>query len=109
MFDTLHDRALGGSAGTELIGNDSLRGTALFSQKAGQQSPRGLRVAMDSYDFVEDVTFLIDGAPEVALFPVNRDDDLVRMPDIASAWRLMFETTGVIRAEFQRPSSYRLV
>ena len=82
MFDSRHDRAPGGGVGAEFVGYEPLWRTFLFTQKPCQQSPRSLCIAVDLHDFVEHVSLLINGAPEIALLPIDGDDDLVEMPDV---------------------------
>jgi hypothetical protein len=64
---------------------------------------------MDLHDFVEDVSVLIDGAPEIAFLTVDGDLDLIEMPYVMAAWRLSLQATGVIGAKFNGPASDRFV
>jgi hypothetical protein len=64
---------------------------------------------VDLGDFVEDVSLLIDSAPEIAFFAIDSDDDLIEMPYVVARGRLAFETTGVVGAEFDRPALDRFV
>ena len=88
MLDVGHDRALCGSIGAEFVGDDAFWTAALLMQKPHQQAPCGLCIAADLDDFVENVAVLIDGTPEVALLPIDSDDDLIKMPDVPPARRL---------------------
>jgi hypothetical protein len=105
VFDIRHDQAPGGGVGAEFVGYDPLWRTLLFAQKPCQQSPRGLCVPVDLHDFVEHVSVLINGAPEIALLAMDGDDDFVEMPNVVAAWRLSLQAAGVIGAEFDRPAS----
>ncbi len=80
-----HDLAPGGSVGAEFVGDHALGRTTLLAQKPLQQPFGGSRIAADLDDFVEHVSVLIDGAPEVAFFAVDRDHHFVEMPDVLSA------------------------
>jgi hypothetical protein len=102
VFDLRHDFALGGGIGAEFVGDDPLRRTSLLAQEPHQQPPRSLCVPMDLHDFVEDVSFLIDGAPEITSLAIDGDYDLVEIPDIIAAWRLALRATRVVGAEFDR-------
>ena len=68
MLYVRHQLAPSGAVGAELVGYDPLWRTPLRAQKPCQSSPRGLCVSVDLHDFVEDITVLIDGAPEVSAF-----------------------------------------
>ena len=105
VFDIRHDQVPGGGVGAEFVGYDPLWRTLLFAQKPCQQSPRGLCVPVDLHDFVEHVSVLINGAPEIALLAMDGDDDFVEMPNVVAAWRLSLQAAGVIGAEFDRPAS----
>jgi hypothetical protein len=82
MLDLKHHRALGGGVGSQLVGYDALWMASLLSQQPRQQAFRSLRVAAGLDDFVENVTLLIEGAPQPTLLAVDRDEDLVQVPDI---------------------------
>ena len=105
MLDLRHDRVLGGAVGAEFVGYDPLRRTSLLPQKPRQQSPRSLCVPVDLHDFIEDISLLIDSAPEIAFLAIDGDHDLVEMPDIMAAGRLTLQATDVVGAEFDRPAS----
>jgi len=80
MLDARHDRALGDGVGAEFIGYDPLWRTSLFAQEPHQQSPRSLCVPVDLHDFIEDVSVLINGAPEIAFLTVGGDHYVVEAP-----------------------------
>ena len=105
VFEVRDDFALGGGVGAEFVGDDPLRRTSLLAQEPHQQPPRSLCVPVDLHDFVEDVSFLIEGAPQIAFLAIDGDDDLVEMPNVVAAWRLSLQAAGVIGAEFDRPAS----
>lgn len=46
-----------------------------------------------------------DGAPEVASLAVDRDNDFVEMPDVASTGLFALQTAGVIEPEFRSPAT----
>lgn len=86
---------------------DPLWRTPLFAQKPCQQSPCRLCVPVDLQDFVEHISFLINGAPEIAFLAIDGDNDLVEMPNVVVAWYPSLEAAGVVGAEFDRPPSDR--
>jgi hypothetical protein len=109
VFDIRHDSALGGAVGPQLVGDNALWSASLFSQKSRQQAFRGFCVAARLNNFVEDVSVLINGAPEIARLAIDGDDDLVEMPNVVAAWPLSLQAPGVVGAEFDRPTSNRFV
>jgi hypothetical protein len=62
-----HDLAVGGSVGTEFVGDHPSRRAALLLQKASQQAlgRRGVAPCLD--DLVEYIAILVDGSPEPVL------------------------------------------
>src|ERR1700677_4638592 len=60
-------------------------------------------------DFVEDISVLIDGAPQPPLLTVDCDDDLVQMPNIAATRRFAPQAARIVWAELDRPTSYGFV
>ena len=76
----------------------------MLAQKPLQQSLGCSGVAADLDDFVEHISVLIDGAPEIALFATDRDDDFIEMPDIAPAKFLSFQPASIVQTKFHRPA-----
>jgi hypothetical protein len=109
VFDIRHNRALGGGVGAEFIGYDSFRRASLLAQEPRQQPPRRLCVPVDLHDLIEDISLLIDSAPEIAFLAIDADDDFVEMPNIVAAGRLTLQATGVFGAKFDGPTSYCFV
>jgi hypothetical protein len=60
----------------------------LLAQKPLQQSVGGSRIAADLDDFVGHISVLINGAPEIALFAVDRDDHFIETPNVF-AWAMI--------------------
>jgi hypothetical protein len=75
MFDGRHDRAPSRGVGAEFVGYDPLWWTPVLAQKPCQQSQCSRGVAVDLHDFVEHVSLLINGAPEIALLAIDGDDE----------------------------------
>ena len=67
----------------------------------------GDRLAPDSP--LQDVAVLIDRAPQVVNLPVDRDEDLVDMPDITKPPFSTLESTPVIRTELPAPPADRFI
>jgi len=109
MLDIRHDLAPGGAVGAEFVGDHALGRTTLLAQKPIQQSFGCPRIATDLNDFVQHISVLINGAPQIALFAVDRDDHFVEISNVSTAWRLSLQTPGIIRSKFLSPDSNRLV
>ena len=105
MLDLRHDLAIGGGVRAEFVSYDPLRCTSLFAQEPRQQSPCILCVPVDLHYFVEHVSFLIDGAPEVAFLAIDGDDDLIEISYVVAGRRFSFQAEGVIDAKFNGPAS----
>ena len=109
MLDLRHDLAFGGGVRAEFVSYDPLRCTSLFAHEPRQQSPCILCVPVDLHYFVEHVSFLIDGAPEVAFLAIDGDDDLIEISYVVAGRRFSFQAEGVIDAKFNGPASDRFV
>ena len=95
MLDLWHDQMLGGGVGSELVSDHVCGRNALLSEQPRQQTLSGLCVAAGLDDFVENIAVLIDGAPQPTFLAIDRNDDLVQMPDIATAGRA--SSSAVVR------------
>jgi len=105
MLDPWHDLPPRGGVGAELVGDHAPRAAALLMEKALQQSLGGFGAAANLNEFIEDVAVLVDSAPEVALLAADRDDDFVKMPDVAPTGVLALQAMGVLGAEFHGPAA----
>ena len=52
---------------------------------------------------------LIDCPPEIMVFPLDRQHDLVEMPFVAPSWLTSAQLIGKLLAESQRPLPDRLI
>jgi hypothetical protein len=66
-----------------------------------QQALGRFGIAPSLHNLIEDVTVLVDRAPEPMLLACDRDDDLVEMPDVVCARLLPPEPSGIGAPEFQ--------
>ncbi|OAI28057.1 hypothetical protein A1351_12260 [Methylosinus sp. R-45379] len=105
MLDARHDLPARHGIGAKLVGDYALWATALLVKKAFQQSLSRFGVTANLQDFVENISVLIDSAPEIALFTVDRDNDFVEMPNVATTGLFAFQTMGVIGTEFLGPAT----
>ena len=109
VFDVWHDLTPGGSIRAELVGDHSPGWAALFLQKAPQHALGGLGVAARLYDFIKDVSVLVNSPPQPVFLTRDGDHDLIQVPNVAAAWRLAPETASVRGPELQRPAADRLI
>jgi hypothetical protein len=58
---------------------------------------------------VEDFALVVDGTPQVHLFPGDPDDRLVEVPSLAQAWAALPQLARDLRAEFHHPAPHRLI
>ena len=67
VFDVWHDLMLGGSIRAELVGDHPPGWAALLLQQTLQQTLGGLGVAARLYDFIKDVSVLVNSPPKPVL------------------------------------------
>jgi len=72
---------------------------SVLLQQSFQQALSRLGIAVRLNDLIKHLTILIDGPPEPVLLTSDRDDDLVKMPDVTRARHFTPEPTGVITPE----------
>lgn len=80
----------------------------LFEELA-EQALGGLRVAPALDEDIENEAILVDGTPKPMLLPGDADDDLVKVPLVATARRSPTDAVGEFPAEFQAPLPDRLM
>jgi hypothetical protein len=90
------------SVGAELIGGEQFRREALFPELAHQPECRPL-VAAALHQHVEDLAFMIDGAPQVHPFAGNPDHDLVKGAIDRSG--VADSAAGFVRSRISKPSA----
>ena len=76
--DRRHDRAVGCSVASELVGNEAARLRTLALQQLAEESPCSGRVSSTLDREVDQVAVLIDGTPKRMTLPLDRDEDLVQ-------------------------------
>jgi len=107
MLDLWHDQTLGSGVGSKLVSDHASGRNALLSEQPRQQTLSGLCVAAGPDDFVENIAVLIDGAPQPTFLAIDRNDDLVQMPDVTAAGSLTLQSVGVSRRRISSPIAVR--
>jgi len=77
-----------GAVGAQSVCGEQLGDEALFPEQLAHQAPRRALVAPALDQHVEDLTFMVDGAPKVHPPAGNANHHLVEMPAIARAGAL---------------------
>jgi hypothetical protein len=67
----------------ELVGADPLRGLARVIEQASEEALRRIGVTMLLHEDVHHLPVLIDGSPQVDLFPADLQEHLIQVPDAA--------------------------
>jgi hypothetical protein len=94
------------SVRAQLVGDQQFRrGTCLFEQLAHQPQRRAL-VAAALNKLVEDLAFVIHGAPQIHPSTGDPNHHFVEMPSVARAWALLPQPARDHRAEFQHPAPH---
>ena len=84
MLDAGHDVTLGRSVAAELVGNQHARRSPLLLQELAEQALGGLLVSPALDKDVENKALLVDRAPEPVLLAGDAEDNLVKMPFVAT-------------------------
>ena len=104
-----HHGAARGGVGAQLVGDQSSRDTALIVQQLPKESDGCSPIPVRWHEDVQDVTVLVDGAPQILLATLDRDKHLVEMPGISHPTAPPPPLPGVDRTEPLAPLPNRLV
>ena len=83
MFDGRHDLSMSRSITTELVGKEPAGVAPLAFDQAAEEAYGRLFIASPLDQDINGIAILIDGPPEILLFPLNRDDHFIEVPGIA--------------------------
>ena len=89
--------------------DDRAEDNANDKEQLAHQAECSPLVAAALNQHVEDLAFVIDGAPEVHPLAGNPDHHLVEVPSIARAWATPPQLSCNPGAEFQNPAPHRFV
>src|SRR6266436_1486453 len=103
MLDPGHDLPLGRGVAFQLVGDEHTRGSTLLLEELAEQALGGLLVASAPDENIENEAVLVDGTPEPMFLPGDADDDLIKVPFVATARRSLTDTAGEFPAEFEAP------
>ena len=78
-----HHGAARGGVGTQLVGDQPARDTALDFQQRPKESDGCSPIPVRLHEDVQDVTVLVDRAPQILLATLDRDEHLVEMPGVS--------------------------
>src|ERR1700730_17037945 len=95
----------GSAVGAQLIRDPPLRREALLADELDGSAPVSPALNQD----VEDLAFVIDGAPSIHPLARDPDDHLVEMPSIARPRTTLPQPPCNHRPEFQHPAAHALV
>jgi hypothetical protein len=109
MLDPGHDLPLGSGVAPQLVGDEHTRGSTLLLKEFAEQAFGGPLVAPALDENIENEAVLVDGTPEPMLLPGDADDDLIKVPFVATARRSPTDPVGQIPSGFEAPLSDRLV
>ena len=97
------------AVGAQFVGDQQLRREALFFEQLAHQPECRLRIAPRLNEHVEDLTLVVDGAPQVHSFPGDPDDHFVEVPLRARARATFPQLARDQRAKFQDPAPHRFI
>ncbi len=109
MGDGWHDAAKRRRIASQLVGDQPPRHAALTLQQLEEEPFGGFPITVRLDENIDHVTILINGAPEILAFALDRDEDLVQVPRITEATLPTLQATGVLRTKLEAPKPDRLV
>ena len=104
-----HHGAARGGVGAQLVGDQSSRDTALGFQQLPKESDGCSPIPVRWYEDVQDVTVLVDRAPQILVVILDRYEHLIEMPGVAKPTASAPKPPRVDRTEPLAPRPNRLV
>ena len=104
-----HYGAARGGVGAQLVGDQSSRETALGFQQRPKESDGCSPIPVRWHEDVQDVTVLVDRAPQILLATLERDEHLVEVPGVSHPTASAPQPPRVHRTEPLAPLPNRLV
>ena len=98
-----HHRATGSRVAAQLVGDQASRHLPLVFQQLAKEAHRGVPIPSRLHEDVEDVTVLIHSAPQVLLATLDRDEQLVEMPEVAEPATSAPQSARILRSEPPTP------
>lgn len=108
MLDGGHHGAVSGEVAAQLVGDRAVGKPALFLQDLSKETDSGVPTPPGPCEDVEHVAVLIAGAPQVLPTPMNRDEELIEVPDVAEVPAARAEASRIGPAEGVAPQADRL-
>jgi hypothetical protein len=109
MLDTRHNLSLGSGTTFELVSNQNPWRITQALGTLAKESLGSLPVAPALHEDVQDMTVLVDCAPEVMVLALDRRHDLVEVRFVAPSWLTPAQLSGKLLAKRQCPLADRLV
>jgi hypothetical protein len=94
---------------TQLVGDQQFRREAMLFEQLAHQPQRRALVAVALNKHIEDLAFVIHGAPQIHPFIGDPNYHFVQMPSVARAWAAPPQPAGDDRAEFEHPAPHRFI
>jgi hypothetical protein len=94
MLDPEHDLPPGSGVVLQLIGDEHMRGSTLLLEELAEQAFGGLLVAPALDENIENEAVLVDGTPQSMFLPGDADDNLIKVPFVATARRSPTDAVG---------------
>ncbi len=107
--DRRHDGPVRRRVALQLVGDQSVRPTALALQQLAEELLGSAPVAPRLNENVDEIAILVDGTPPVLSLATDGDKNLVEVPGIAKPSAPALELRSVARTELRAPLADRFV
>ena len=99
----------GSAVRAQLVGRHPRRREALFAEQLAHQLDGRRPVSTTLDQDLEDLTFVVDGTPQIHVPARDPDDHFVEMPAITRSRTAPSQTPSDRRSEFEHPTANTLV
>jgi hypothetical protein len=101
--------ACGSAVRSQIVRDESLRQEAIFLQKLAHQFERRSLIPLALDQDIQNLSFAIDGAPQINQTPLNLQIDFVQMPRCVRLRPALAKTRGNQGSKMIDPSSHSLM
>ena len=100
---------MGSWIAAELVGNELPGWFPLMPQHLAKKAFGGFAISPACHQNIDHVSILIHRSPQIVSLALDRDEELVNVPDVACSPLLSSQRAGVVGSKLLAPSPNRLI
>ena len=100
---------MGNAVTSRFVGDDFPRLDSMTPYQPAEKPLGGPRIAPVLQKNIDDIPFLVDGTPQIALLPADSDEDFIDVERVAEPPMLTPQPRGEFRPKLDAPEANRFV